>query len=287
MHHNLDGSPADDGFSNDSFVEKLKSSGWIHAGYQNGYDGSWNCRYHMNEDLTLPSDQIESKWSDSLHAILKMQDKCGIVSSSLSSSDINSMMLFEEQLIDTENIKSHGRRYYEDLFSCLSGHISMYAADINMNALIDQIESGMDADSQDSSISLPDMDSSRELAAQYGSNVRIAAAAVITYGTKSWILHAYCHQSFVFLHPLSNLYAFVLKDLKEKNVNACDLGSFSGSSDKNDPYYDQYAFMAQFNPVFEEFIGQLDYPADAKSYQSFIKQWKLLHHQPKRKAKKK
>lgn len=278
MHRDITGNPINDGFSNEPLTELLKENGFVHKGYGYAYDGSWNNRYTLIVDLSGTMETIRKAFNKSRITSLNRHAAEGVTTHVGSEADIEKLMAFEKQLSEQDGFKPHSKEFFMSIMNCFKEHAVLYVTEIDLNQMITGIQDELNSnkyakDPEAAAAKNAELDKAREMIAEYGRIVPIAAGLFIRIGNASWDLYTYNRKQFSFIKPVDNLHNFAMEDMKNHGVTKYDMCGFSGTADPKDPYYGLYCYKRSFGPQFIEQIGEFDYILDQKDYDQFIKQY--------------
>lgn len=270
-----------DGVNNEHITQILLESGFKHKGYGYAYNGSWANRYTLIKDISMPNDELVLTYAKPRQTALKRHQIIGVSTRIGTIDELDSLCEFEKELAEIQGFKPHPKSYFQKIITSYQDHARFYITEINLKQMIqgldDEIHSKKYAKDKEALTSKQkEYQEAILLQKQYGDVVKIAAGLFLYVGNKSYDLYTYNKKAFGFVKPVDNLHLFAMQDMKNLGVVHYDMCGFSGSTDKNDPYYGLYSYKKSFGSNFTEYIGEFDYIASNKDYTNFIKQYRLV-----------
>lgn len=287
VHHELDGTLVDDGFSHEFVTDLLIKAGFQHKGYGYAYNGSWVNRFTLIIDISKPIDEIVSRFEKRKQGHIKSMPSQGLSTRVGTKEDLKYVALFEKHLSVKQGFKPKPISYFEKIIDHLEDKAVIYITELDIPQYLSGIEAllqtkQMRSDKVASEIKQQEYNQGLKWQEQYGNKVVIAAGIFARMNTQAWDLYIYSNKHFPMLRSSDSFHMFAMQDMKEHGVLSYDMVGFSGVVDKNDPYFGLYKYKSSFNPRFVEYIGEFDYIINPKKYQRYKKVTRLKNRVKKK-----
>lgn len=270
VHHEIDGTVIDDGFSNEAVTEIMKSSGYLHKGYGYAYNGSWTNRFTLQTELKDEINQIFSRFSKRRKRTLKKASKFQLTARRGSTDDLHILMQLQGQLTKQKGFEPNDYEYFRNIMDCFGSYASLYVTEIDIDFALSL---SLEEDEKNELLYLKEV---------YGSKVAIAAGLFIELGKTCWCWYYYFHKAFNRFSPLDFMHAYAMEDCKRHGLEYYDFCGFSGVVSKEDPNYHLYEYKHEFDTKFIEQIGEFDYvlsPRKMKLYRFHKRVYNKLYRE--------
>lgn len=281
VHHELDGTLINDGFSHEFVTDCLLQEGFTHKGYGYAYNGSWVNRFTLIIDISQSIDDIVSQFEKRKQGQIKSMPSLGLTTRVGTREDLHYVALFEKHLSKKQGFKPKPVSYFEKIIDHLQEKAVIYVTELDINqyltGLLALLETKqLKSDKVATEIKQQEYQQGLKWKEQYGDKVVLAAGIFVRVNTQAWDLYIYSNKNFPMIRASDSFHMFAMQDMKEHGVLSYDMVGFSGVTDKKDPYFGLYKYKSSFNPRFVEYIGEFDYIINQKKYQRFRKWTRLI-----------
>lgn len=276
--HDLDVDGNIIGNDNYRIIDKLKSLGYHHKGYNIDFVNE-QPRFTFRLDLRLDFDTIYSNFHATTRKILNKKNEYELITYKGDISDIDNFYFTMEETAKRENIACSSKSYYKSFYDIFNkeGMSDLWIVKVDIDNLRkiynnkiedinNKINSLKEKDGKKSLNKIKELENELNKVKKDLSlvpdkkEVVLSSIMTVKYNDKVWTVHGGNENSLRHLNSNYWLYYNIIKDAYDNNYKVIDFFGTSGQANppKDSPIYGIHNFKKRLGGEYIEFIGEFD-----------------------------
>ncbi len=270
----INGDLVENGFDNSAIVEKLKSLGFEHSGFNRRIDGSKQVRWVFA--LSIKDKTKEDIWNEmkaNTRNLIRKAEKFGVQIKELKKDELDVFKNITEDTSNRKNFADRDLNYYKKMYSLFveQGKAKFLLATLSMDDYIEKIKEDKKVEeeklakikSENKAKEIKDLiknydekiKEAKKIKKEDGPIINLSAAMFMIYGNEVIYLFSGNIDKYMKFNAQYLMQWYMIQYAIDHKLERYNFYGISGIFDKNDKDYGVYEFKRHFNGTVEEYIG--------------------------------